>query len=116
MRDDGDARGKGPASGKLRLPPLNALRAFHAVARHKSLRQAADELYVTPQAVGQQIKLLEDSLQVTLFERKGRSIEPTAAYGAFADTIVALGSGEAATCPQSRSTPRRLGRDFIAAR
>ncbi|WBU53046.1 LysR substrate-binding domain-containing protein [Paracoccus sp. SCSIO 75233] len=64
-------------NGKLRLPPLNALRAFHAVARHKSLRQAADELYVTPQAVGQQIKLLEESLQVTLFERKGRAIEPT---------------------------------------
>lgn len=64
-------------TGKLRLPSLNALKAFHAVARHKSLRQAADELFVTPQAVGQQIKLLEDALQVTLFERKGRSIEPT---------------------------------------
>lgn len=66
-------------SGKLRLPPLNALRVFHAVARHKSFRQAADELLVTPQAVGQQIKLLEDTLQVTLFERKGRSIELTEA-------------------------------------
>ena len=66
-------------SGKLRLPSLNALRAFHAVARHRSLRQAAEELFVTPQAVGQQIKLLEDALQVTLFERKGRSIEPTEA-------------------------------------
>ncbi len=64
-------------SGKLRLPPLNALRVFHAVAQHKSFRQAADELLVTPQAVGQQIKLLEDTLQVTLFERKGRSIELT---------------------------------------
>lgn len=64
-------------SGKLRLPSLNALRAFHAVVRHKSFRQAADELLVTPQAVGQQIKLLEDTLQVTLFERKGRSIELT---------------------------------------
>ncbi|WP_029356633.1 LysR substrate-binding domain-containing protein [Bosea sp. 117] len=64
-------------TGKLRLPPLNALRVFHAVARHKSFRHAADELLVTPQAVGQQIKLLEDILQVTLFERKGRSIEPT---------------------------------------
>lgn len=64
-------------SGKLRLPPLNALRVFHAVARHRSLRQAADELLVTPQAVGQQIKLLEDTLQVTLFERRGRSIELT---------------------------------------
>lgn len=64
-------------TGKPRLPPLNALRVFHAVAQHKSFRQAADELLVTPQAVGQQIKLLEDTLQVTLFERKGRSIEPT---------------------------------------
>ena len=64
-------------TGKLRLPPLNALRVFHAVARHRSIRQAADELLVTPQAVGQQIKLLEDTLQVTLFERKGRSIELT---------------------------------------
>lgn len=64
-------------SGRWRLPPLNALRVFHAVSRHTSLRQAADELFVTPQAVGQQIKLLEDTLQVTLFERKGRTIEPT---------------------------------------
>lgn len=64
-------------NGRLRLPSLNALRAFHAVARHRSLRQAADELLVSPQAVGQQIKLLEDSLQVSLFERRGRSIEPT---------------------------------------
>lgn len=64
-------------SGKLRLPPLNALRVFHAVAQHRSFRQAADELLVTPQAVGQQIKLLEDTLQVTLFERKGRTIELT---------------------------------------
>lgn len=64
-------------TGKLRLPPLNALRVFHAVAQHRSFRQAADELLVTPQAVGQQIKLLEDTLQVTLFERKGRTIELT---------------------------------------
>jgi LysR family glycine cleavage system transcriptional activator len=64
-------------SGGPRLPPLNALRVFHAVARHRSFRQAADELLVTPQAVGQQIKLLEDTLQVTLFERKGRAIELT---------------------------------------
>ena len=64
-------------TGKLRLPSLNALRVFHAVAQHKSIRQASDELLVTPQAVGQQIKLLEDTLQVTLFERKGRSIELT---------------------------------------
>ncbi|KIC21290.1 LysR substrate-binding domain-containing protein [Leisingera sp. ANG-Vp] len=64
---------------RLKLPPLNALKAFHAAARHSSIRSAADELLVTPQAVSQQIKLLEDTLQVTLFERRGRSIEPTEA-------------------------------------
>lgn len=64
-------------TSKPRLPSLNALRVFYAVAAHKSFRQAADELLVTPQAVGQQIKVLEDTLQVTLFERKGRAIELT---------------------------------------
>ena len=60
----------------FRLPPLNALRVFHTVARHRSFRAAADELLVTPQAVSQQIKLLEDTLGLALFERKGRAIEP----------------------------------------
>lgn len=64
-------------TGRLRLPSLNALKAFHAVSRHKSLRAAAEELFVTPQAVGQQIRILEEALQVTLFERRGRVIEPT---------------------------------------
>ncbi|WP_128516229.1 LysR substrate-binding domain-containing protein [Tabrizicola thermarum] len=59
-----------------RLPPLNALRVFHVVVRHRSLRSAAEELSVSPQAVSQQIRLLEDALGVTLFERKGRAIEP----------------------------------------
>lgn len=63
-------------SAAARLPPLNALRVFHTVVRHRSFRSAADELSVSPQAVSQQIKLLEDTLGVTLFERKGRAIEP----------------------------------------
>jgi len=61
----------------FRLPPLNALRVFWAVMRKGSFRSAADELRVTPQAVSQQVKLLEDTLGVTLFLRKGRVIEPT---------------------------------------
>ncbi|MBI1495065.1 LysR substrate-binding domain-containing protein [Halocynthiibacter styelae] len=64
---------------RLRLPPLNAIKAFHAISRHGSIRAAADELLVTPQAVSQQIKLLEDTLQVALFERRGRSVESTEA-------------------------------------
>lgn len=63
------------AQPPTRLPPLNALRVFHAVARHRSFRAAADELLVSPQAVSQQIKLLEDTLQTPLFERRGRTVE-----------------------------------------
>lgn len=63
----------------VRLPPLNALRVFHTVVRHHSFRSAANELLVTPQAVSQQIKLLEDALGVELFERKGRAIVPNEA-------------------------------------
>jgi LysR family transcriptional regulator, glycine cleavage system transcriptional activator len=59
-----------------RLPPLNALRVFHTVVRHRSFRSAAEELGVSPQAVSQQIKLLEDTLGAELFERKGRAIAP----------------------------------------
>ncbi|ADE11406.1 transcriptional regulator GcvA [Sideroxydans lithotrophicus] len=51
------------------LPPLNALRFFEAAARHRSFIRAAEELHVTPAAVSQQIKLLEDHLGVALFNR-----------------------------------------------
>ena len=47
--------------------PLNALRVFDAAARHLSFTRAADELAVTPAAVGQQIRALEDVLGVVLF-------------------------------------------------
>lgn len=56
-----------------RLPPLNALRVFEAAARHKSFVRAAEELHVSPAAVSQQIKLLEDDLGVVLFKR-GKSL------------------------------------------
>lgn len=62
----------------VRLPPLNALRVFYLVVRHRSFRGAADELRVSPQAVSQQIKLLEDWLGLPLFERRGRAIEANA--------------------------------------
>lgn len=65
------------SSRDVRLPPLNALRAFHSVMRHRSFRNAANELFVTPQAVSQQVKLLEDTLAVSLFDRRGRVVEPT---------------------------------------
>nr|WP_041757388.1 LysR family transcriptional regulator [Bradyrhizobium sp. ORS 278] len=51
------------------LPPLNALRAFEAAARHLSFKLAAHELHVTPAAIGQHVKALELRLGVRLFER-----------------------------------------------
>jgi LysR family glycine cleavage system transcriptional activator len=60
-----------------RLPPLNALRAFEAAARHLSITLAASELHVTPGAVSRQIKTLEDALGIALFKRGHREITLT---------------------------------------
>jgi len=56
------------------LPPLNALRAFEAAARHLSFTKAADELNVTQAAVSHQIKTLEERLGMVLFQRLTRSL------------------------------------------
>ena len=57
-----------------RLPPLNALRVFEAVARLGSVRRAAEELCVTPPAVSHQIAKLEEHLGQALFTRSGRNL------------------------------------------
>jgi LysR family glycine cleavage system transcriptional activator len=57
--------------------PLGALRVFEAVARHLSFAAAAEALSVTPAAVSQQIKTLEEYIQVPLFRRNGRRVEVT---------------------------------------
>lgn len=57
-----------------RLPPLHALRAFEAAARHLSFKLAAAELHVTPAAISHQIKALEGELGIRLFHRMTREI------------------------------------------
>lgn len=57
--------------------PLNGLRVLDAAARHLSFTRAADELAVTPAAVGQQIRALEDTLGVVLFRRTPKGLELT---------------------------------------
>lgn len=57
-----------------KLPPLNALRHFEAVAQHGSFAAAAADLHVTHWAVGKQIRLLEDWFGVPLFERHARGV------------------------------------------
>lgn len=59
--------------------PLNALRAFEAAARHLSISKAAEELFVTPAAVSQQIKLLEDHIGKPVFHRLTRALALTEA-------------------------------------
>ena len=60
-----------------KLPPLNALRAFEATARHLSFTGAADELHVTPAAIGHQVRALEDFFDQKLLIRSTRKVELT---------------------------------------
>lgn len=84
-----------------RLPPLAALRAFEAAARHLSFRRAAEELRVTPTAISHHIRLLEETLGLRLFERRPRQVLMTKqaqllfpvlrdGFDTFAQTIEAL--------------------------
>lgn len=66
-----------------RLPPLNALRAFESAARQLSFVRAAEELNVTPAAVSQQVRGLEDLLSVALFRRLPRGLALTDAGRAY---------------------------------
>ena len=61
-------------SDTRRLPPLNALRAFEAAARHLSFKKAAEELHVTPGAISQQVKSLEEYVGTILFRRTNRAL------------------------------------------
>jgi TolB-like protein len=65
-----------------RLPPLKALRAFEAAARHMSFKAAADELALTPTAISHQIRLLETALGRALFRRRPRPLTLTQAGAA----------------------------------
>ncbi len=89
------------------LLPLNALRVFDAAARSLSFTKAADELAVTPAAVGQQIRALEETLGVILFRRTARGLELTpealralphlrSGFSAFEETVSALREGQGA--------------------
>ena len=67
--------------------PLNALRVYDAAARHLSFTRAADELAVTPAAVGQQIRALEDHLGTVLFRRTSKGLELTQEGSAGLDAL-----------------------------
>lgn len=87
------------------LPPLTAIRAFEAAARHLSMTGAARELSVTPGAVSRQIRELEQSLGVTLFLRQAQGLVLTTAGG-----TLATGAGEALDRLAIATGRARLGR------
>jgi DNA-binding transcriptional LysR family regulator len=60
-----------------RLPPVHALSAFEAAARHGSFAVAAEELCITPSALSHRIRLLEEHLGERVFLREGRSVTLT---------------------------------------
>ncbi len=100
--------------------PLNGLRVFDAAARHLSFTRAADELAVTPAAVGQQIRALEDTLGVVLFRRTAKGLELTPEGEAGLDSLRAgfLQFEEAVRATQAGQSSKTLTiaapRDFTA--
>jgi LysR family glycine cleavage system transcriptional activator len=95
------------------LPPLNALRAFEASARHLSFKRAADELSVTAGAVSQQVKALEARIDVKLFRRLSRGLVLTAAGESYLPSISgafhAISEATEKLAPALKGRPLRFG-------
>jgi LysR family glycine cleavage system transcriptional activator len=89
-------------------PPLRFLKTFHIAAKRGSFKAAADELCVTASAVSHQIKVLEDQLGLTLFERGPRSLTLTAAGAHYLEHIDALFSRLDSITEQLRTRFSRL--------
>jgi len=92
----------------VRLPSLNALRAFEAAARHESFARAADELCVTEGAVSRHVKLLEEDLGVQLFRRLPRSLKLTEAGRKFLPVLTEAFESIASAARQTRGSKREL--------
>lgn len=92
---------------RRRLPPLSALRAFEAAARHESAKQAAQELSVTATAISHQIRALEESLGVALFVRKPRQLELTMAGRELQQVLESAFDSIDATVERLSATPSR---------
>src|SRR5689334_3335914 len=96
-----------PAMDEAALPPLTALRAFEATARHQSFTLAAKELCVTQTAVSHQVKQLEDHLGTVLFRRLSRRIELTTEGRAWAEAMSDVFSRLYAANKRLRARPAR---------
>ena len=86
----------------MKMPPLNALRAFEAAARLMSMSRAGNELHVTHGAVSHQIKKLELWFGCALIERAGRGIVLTIAGQELFRAVTTSFTVISATCSQLR--------------
>jgi len=95
-----------------KLPPLRALHAFEAAARHHSFAAAANELGVTPTAISHQIRQLEEACGVKLFQRRPRPLLLTSAgarlYPALRNGFDALATAMALLAEEDAPTPLRV--------
>lgn len=87
----------------MRALPLNALRVFDAVSRHRSFHAAAAELNVTPSAISHQIRTLEDWLGLRLIERGNKHLKFDADAVALASTVHLAFSDIAIACEALRT-------------
>jgi LysR family transcriptional regulator, glycine cleavage system transcriptional activator len=71
----------------IRLPPLNAIRAFEAAGRNQSFTLAAEELHVTSGAISRQIRTLEEHLGFQLFRRNHREVKLTPDAAIYLETV-----------------------------
>jgi LysR family glycine cleavage system transcriptional activator len=92
----------------MRLPSLNALRAFEAAARHESFARAADELCVSEGAVSRHVKLLEEDLGVALFTRLRRGLALTEPGRKFLPVLTGAFESIAAGTRQAMNDSRPL--------
>jgi len=83
-------RGRACQNKLMKLPPLNTLRYFDIAARTENFVRAAEQLHVTHGAVSRQVRLLEESLGVELFERRNRALFLTPAGRALQGTTQAI--------------------------
>lgn len=92
------------------LPPLNFLHAIEAASRLGSFRAAAAELHLTPSAISQQIRCVEDALGVRLFARTGRTVTLTREGQNYSDEVRRMlrDLGDAGRRARSRSSTRTL--------
>lgn len=103
-----------------RLPSLNAVKAFEAAARNRSFTRAAEELFVTPGAVSQQVKALEAELGLKLFNRERQRLVITEAGREYLSVVreafdqIALGTERLMQRQRSGVLTVRVGPDFAA--